>query len=115
MSMPIQRLYNIEVQMADRNEVTDKVQNMIRAFLEFPADAIDEVEAYNLTATYISTMKIEQIKEAIRSLFSKCPGIHYIDVIYRYKWEMTPDRFVMWHTGQIQEYKSKVIYEEVDQ
>jgi len=38
--------------------------------------------------------------------------LHYIDVIYRFEHEMTPDRFVVWSSGHEEEYHGEVIFVE---
>ena len=105
--------YNVEIQMAGDNKAT---QDFIEQFAtNFGADKtdIDEIESYRAVLFFKSETLPTDMRQIIRAvLLMYSAKVHYIDVIYRYEAEMTPDRFCIWSDGHEQEYTGKVIFKE---
>lgn len=105
--------YNVEIQMAGDNKAT---QDFIEQFAtNFGADKtdIDEIESHRAVLFFKSETLPTDMRQIIRAvLLMYGSKVHYIDVIYRYEAEMTPDRFCIWSDGHEQEYTGKVIFKE---
>lgn len=105
--------YNIEVQMLGECERTEELDAEIGFNLGFGESDIDEREPYRMTALFASSdMNPDRMRKYITDLLADHPDIFYIDVIYRYDSDNTPDRFVIWADGRTQEYAGKIIFEE---
>lgn len=104
--------YNVEVQMSADCERTEELDADLGFDLGFGERDIDEREPYRMTALFVSDMQPSKMREYVTDELRTHPGIHYIDVIYRYDSENTPDRFVIWSDGRRQEYTGKIVFEE---
>jgi hypothetical protein len=114
--------YNIEIQMAGERELTDEILDTVMYILCAKYSATDEVEDHRAVIFYRTQFlpsemreKVWKILNTIRDSKTHEPLLHYIDVEYRYEWEMTPDRFVCWSDGRLVEYKGHVIYTEEEE
>lgn len=104
--------YNVEVQMLGECERTEELDADIGFNLGFGERDIDERELYRMTALFVSDIAPMKMREYVTATLQDHPQIYYIDVIYRYDSENTPDRFVIWSDGRRQEYTGKIIFEE---
>ena len=106
--------YDVEIQMQGENRATKELIGMIATDLcATPAD-IEEITDYSATiffkSQYIMPTVMRQRISAILLMYNT--KIHYIDVVYRYENEMTPDRFCFWSDGRQQEYTGHVVFTE---
>ena len=104
--------YSVEIQMKGTYEVTDAVLETASHLLGFGKSDIEDQEVHCVTATFSSDVPPTKMHDYVRSLLTALPEIYYIDTIYRFEYEMTPDRFVIWWDGRTQEYTGKVHFTE---
>ena len=104
--------YNIEIQMKGTYEVTDAVLETASHLLGFSKGDIEDKEVHYLTVTFNTDIVPSTMRDYVRSLLTAIPEIYFIDTIYRFDYEMTPDRFVIWWDGRTQEYTGKIHFTE---
>ena len=104
--------YNIEIQMAGMNKMTDDVLSMITRTLCVDDSDYDELEAYRAVLFFKTDMLPGAMRELVKDCLRKTERIHYIDVIYRFETEMNVDRYVIWADGREQDYTGHTIFEE---
>ena len=105
--------YNVEIQMADNFTTSKELIDQIVESFGADKTAIDELEPYRAVLFFVSETtptEVRKIAQAILCMHQD--SIHYIDVVYRYEYEITPDRFVYWANGSMQEYTGHVVFEE---
>ena len=113
MNIEFTTYYNIEIQTSGYDKITDEMITWLTAMLGAGESSIDERDSYRATLFFKSThIKPTMMRERVRECLSHDKPIYYIDVIYRFESEMTPDRFVYWADGREQEYIGHVIFEE---
>ena len=110
------KLLQIEVQMQEGKEISEELVNELRTCFKrgpFTHD-IDEMEETGLTMSFITElMKDEIMSAAAAFIVTHRNDVHYIDVVYRYEYELNADRVVFWSDGRRQEYTGKMIFTEV--
>ena len=104
--------YNVEIQMEGNKKVTTGILVLFEDFLGISDRDIDEREDHHAVLFFESDMKPIEVMNRVRTILNQTSSIHYVDVVYRYEYEMTPDRFVCWKNGDTQEYTGHVIFEE---
>ena len=104
--------YNIDIQMKQSYEITDDLVSTASKFFGFMKMDIDERETYHLGVTFLSEKSPRTMRDDVKALLRTFLEIFYIDVIYRFDYEMTPDRFVIWWDGKTQEYTGHVTFTE---
>jgi len=105
--------YNVEIQMSGTHSTSQHFIEQIATDLGADAKAIDEMEAFSATLFFDSELKPSEIEDRLWAVLGMYrQALHYIDVVYRYENEMTPDRFVLWANGTKKEYTGKVFFEE---
>lgn len=105
--------YNVEVQMSGTYETSPHFIAQIATDLGAVPTDIDELETYSANISFKSTIKPSEMRNRIRAVLAMYKRtLHYIDVIYLFENEMTPDRFCFWADGHETEYSGKVIFEE---
>ena len=105
--------YEVEVQMSGTHEATKHFVEQIAINLGADASAIDEIETYSAKIYIKSEIKPSEMKQRVHAILAMYHmTLHYIDVVYRFEYEMTPDRFCIWADGHEQEYRGKVIFTE---
>ena len=105
--------YFVEVQMSGANEATTQFMGRIAINLGADIMNVDEIDTHSATIIIKSEIKPTEMRlrvQAILAIYQTM--IHYIDVVYRFEYEMTPDRFCFWSDGRQQEYIGKVIFTE---
>lgn len=105
--------YNVEIQMSGDNKATNSFVEQFATSLGAQATDIDEIEEHSAVLFFGSETKPFDMRQIIRAvLLMYGSKIHYVDVIYRYEYEMTPDRFCIWTDGHEVDYTGKVYFEE---
>lgn len=104
--------YNVEVEMLGECELTDWLVNDIAESLGFKETDVDEREVYKMTAVFSSDTPMSAIHDSIILLLRDKPELFYVDLLCRYSDSMLPNRVTFWQGGNIQTYKTHVIYEE---
>ena len=104
--------YNAEICTGAEYTVTDWAMEVFSHHLGFAKTDVDEHEERFATALFVSNVLPTEMRDRARALLKECPGIHYIDVMYRFETEMVPDRFVIWSDGRIQEYTGHIEFTE---
>lgn len=105
--------YNVTIQMRGTYEA-EAVMEKASHFLHFGKRDIEECNTHNVNIMYSSDVKPTEMRDRVRWLLTDAPTIHYVDVIYRFEYEMVPDRFVIWQDGSIKEYTGHVEFREDD-
>lgn len=106
--------YNVEISMTGECEVTDELVETVAESIGFKDTDIDEREVYKLVAVFSSDDAPDVIHARISILLENRPEIFYIDLLYRVDDEMLPERITYWQGGNVQTYRTHVIYEEVE-
>lgn len=105
--------YNVEIQMAEGHEIGTGILSMFGNYLNVDVNDLDEREPYRAVLFFKSVKKPSEIRSLIRSILKDMDNkIHYVDVVYRWEWEMNCDRFVMWSDGREQDYTGHTLFEE---
>ena len=105
--------YNVEIQMSGTHETSEQFIKQIAIDLGAKPSDVDEIDTYHATLSFKSNLKPSEIKQRVQSVLAMYRmTLHYIDVIYRFEHEMTPDRFVVWSSGHEEEYHGEVIFVE---
>jgi len=105
--------YNVEIQMAMKNVLTDELLRKILPYFDADETDVDEHEKYRAVLFFKSQEKPSAMHDYVRDALNDLgQQIHYIDVIYRWETEMNPDRFVIWSDGTEKEYVGKINFEE---
>lgn len=104
--------YNMEIQMAGKKKITAGILDLFEDYLGISDRDIDEREDHRAVFFFVSDMKPTELQTRVRTILNQTSGVHYVDIIYRYELEMTPDRAVLWADGSKQEYTGHVIFEE---
>ena len=103
--------YSVEIQMSGMNK-TDEIISQVASTLGATKENVYEQEDHSATIFFKSECKPTEMRERVKRCLQDSKTIHYIDVVYRWEMEMTPDRFVYWSDGMVQEYTGKIIFEE---
>lgn len=104
--------YNVEIQTTAGNNVRRDLK-LIAGRLNLTPKDVDECEEYRAVLFFESDMKPSEVKQHIREILRyEGDRVQYVDIVYRYEYEMTPDRVVIWGDGHEQEYTGKVYFEE---
>lgn len=104
--------YSIDIQMIGAYEVTGAVLETASHLIGFEKKDIDELETYHVQASFGSNVLPSTMHDYVRSLLTALPEIFYVDVIFRFKYAMHPDRFVIWQDGKTQEYTGHITFTE---
>ena len=104
--------YNVEIQTEGKKRITAGILVLFEDYLGLTEMDLDEREDHRATFFFVSDMKASEVQNRVRTILNQTSSIHYVDVVYRYENEMTPDRFVCWGDGHTQEYTGHVIFEE---
>lgn len=104
--------YNVEIQTEGKKKITTGILVLFEDYLGISDRDIDERDDHRAVFFFASDMKPAEVQNLIRTILRQTSSIHYVDVIYRFEYEMTPDRFVCWGDGHTQEYTGHVIFEE---
>ena len=104
--------YNVEIQTSGTCLMTEGMLEQIAHILGADETDYDEVESYRAVLFFKSDCKPSEMRNRVKKCFQHGKPIHYIDVVYRWETEMTPDRFVYWADGRETEYTGKIIFEE---
>lgn len=105
--------YNVEIQMAGTNKMTEQLAGQIASDLGAIRKDVDELGKYNAVIFFRSEIKPTEMRRRVRDILSAYKNqLHYIDVIYRFEYEMTPDRFCFWSDKREQEYEGRIIFKE---
>ena len=91
--------YNVEIQTEGKKKITAGILVLFEDYLGLTDMDLDEREDHRATFFFVSDMKASEVQNRVRT-------------IYRYEYEMTPDRFVCWNDGHTQEYTGHVFFEE---
>ena len=105
-------LYSLDLQMKEDYRINSNIIRLAESCFGFTKKDVDEEERYSITASFLSLFTPSDMRKKVTAFLRTQPEIHYIDVVYRYETEMTPDRFVIWSDGRSQEYTGHVYYEE---
>ena len=105
-------VYQMEIQMRAGSIITDEL--IKDAERQFPHTffAIDSAEDCSAVIIMESEGLTETMRLLVKWFMDHHPSIYYMDVVYRFPYDMTPDRFVIWSDGRQQEYTGKVLYVE---
>ena len=106
-------MYNVEIQMLGECERTAVLDEQIGNALGFVESDIDERELYRMTALFNSEDNPGSMKCKMQKFLKEHQEILYMDVIFHESAHDLPQRFVVWGDGKIQNYRTRVIYEEV--
>lgn len=106
--------YNVEIQMCGECETTEIMASQVCGMLGCADTAIDERELYRMTVLFSSEMTIHEIRKRIERVFYAFPSIFYIDLIWTPYNESLPQRTTYWGDGKIQNYRTRIVYEEVN-
>lgn len=115
-----QSLYKINIAMNAGKVIGPDVAFQITKALthkrktESIMEAIEEFEDEYLELLFLSGVLPAEIRETAKEILKKYPEIYYIDLSYTYPYDMRPDRVVLWGDGRVQEYKSEIIFTEID-
>ena len=104
--------YNVEIQTAGNKKITAGIIDLFEDYLGVSDRDIDEREDCCAVFFFVSDMKPDEVMNRVRAILEQTSSIHYVDVVYHYENEMTPDRFVCWEDGHTQGYTGHVIFEE---
>lgn len=104
--------YNVEIQTAGNKKITAGIIDLFEDFLGISDRDLDEREEHRAVFFFGSDMKPSEVKAIVRTILQQTSSIHYVDIIYRFEHEMTPDRVVLWADGHTQEYTGHVVFEE---
>lgn len=104
--------YNVEIQMAGDDMIADTLLFKVAEVLHASIRDVDECEDHRAVLFFKSDITPTEMRGLVRHCFDHGLRIYYIDVIYRYEYEMTPDRFTIWGDGRKQEYTGRVIFTE---
>ena len=104
--------YNVEIQTEGKKKITTGILVLFEDYLGLTDMDLDEREDHRATFFFVSDMKASEVQTRVRTILNQTSSIHYVDVIYRYEYEMTPDRFVCWNDGHTQEYTGHVVFKE---
>ena len=104
--------YNVEIQTAGNKKITAGIIGLFEDFLGISDRDLDEREEHRAVFFFGSDMKPSEVKAIVRTILQQTSSIHYVDIIYRFEHEMTPDRVVLWADGHMQEYTGHVVFEE---
>ena len=105
--------YNVEIQMAEGHEIGTGILSMFGNYLDVNVNDLDERETYRAVLFFKSDKKPTEIRSLIRAILRNMDNrIHYVDVVYRWEWEMNCDRFVLWGDGHEQDYTGTTVFKE---
>ena len=105
--------YNVEIQMSGTYKTSPHFISQIAMDLGAVPTDIDELETYRAVIFFRSDIKPSEMRNRIRAVLAMYKiSLHYIDVVYRFENEMTPDRFCFWADGHEIEYSGEVIFKE---
>lgn len=105
--------YNVEIQMAEGHKIGTGTLSMFGNYLNVNANDLDEREDYRAVLFFKSDKKPAEIRSLIRSILKDMDNrIYYVDVVYRWEWEMNCDRFVLWADGREQDYTGTTVFKE---
>lgn len=105
--------YSVEVQMSGENERTPELDAKIGDALGFLEKHIDERELHRMTAVFNSETPSHEMKQKIISALRDLPSVLYVDAMWGSGYESTPQRFTVWQYGMVQNYRSRVVFDEV--
>ena len=110
---PIVTYYNINVQMSGAYKASPHFISAIAVAVGAKKTDVDEINKYNGSILFKSERKVSDVLDDVYKaikIFGK--KIHYIEVVYRYEWEMTPDKVVVWSNGDKKNYTGVIIFKE---
>ena len=106
-------MYNVETQMCGECERTVELDEMLGNELGFVESDIDERELYRMTVLFKSEDTPDVMKCKMQKFLSDHGEILYLDVIFHMSAHDLPQRFVVWGDGKVQNYRTRLFYEEV--
>ena len=113
----MKKLLQIEVQMQEGKETSEELVKELRTCFKrepFVTHDIDDIDKTGMTMSFITElMQLEIMQAAADFIVRNRNDVHYIDVVYRYEYELNADRFVFWSDGRVQEYTGKMMFTEV--
>lgn len=104
--------YNVKIQMYGTYEVESGLLDAASRAMGFLEEDVEETELHNASICFTSDAKPSKMKERVHAFLAKNVPVHYVDVIYRYEYEMVPDRFVVWQDGREKDYTGYVEFRE---
>lgn len=105
-------VYQMEIQMKTGFDITNELIDQVEAYFPHTYSVVCSAEQYSVVVIIESETLPSVMRILVNGFLKHLPSIHYIDVAYRFPYDMTPDRFVIWSDGRQQEYTGKVIYVE---
>ena len=108
--------YNFEVAMHGDNKLNANQIAMIALDLGFGGKDILEFDDYSLSVAFYSNTVKDVFVRICKRMFNKLwsRGIRYIDMFYSSDTEIDPHRITFWSDGRVQQYRTHVLYEEVE-
>ena len=103
--------YSISIWMDESSEMTGEILESASRIIGFGKPDIDDARENCLTATFSSNVKPTDMRSRAKSLLAEFPDINFVDVIYRFEYEMVPDRFVAWFDGKMTEFTGHITFE----
>lgn len=111
--------YYIEFQSSGLNVISKEVLLHIENMLGVSGRDIEEREPRRVTFFFKSIVKPSEMRKRMWKILNTTRSadnheclLHYVDVVYRWDYELNADRFVLWSDGNAQEYTGKMIFEE---
>ena len=105
--------YNVEIQMIAKHTLTVDLLERILPFIGAKVTDVDEHENHRASIFFKSEDSPTKMHDYVRNvLHAFGDRVHYIDVIYRWEWELNCDRFVIWSDGCETEYTGHITFEE---
>ena len=104
--------YSIEIQTNYPQEINEEIVQSAMKHLGFEREDYEDEETYSASYIFAAMTKPSEMEERAKRFMQETPGVHYVDIAYRYEYAMVPDRFVIWDDGKIQHYTGYITYRE---
>lgn len=108
--------YHIEVAMKNDYKLTPEKLAMIGLELGFGENNVKEQDNYSVSAEFKSDTNADVLSNVSKQMFQRSwsRDIRYVDIFYSGNNEINPHRITIWDGGRVQDYRTHVLYEEVE-